>query len=357
MQAGLGNEHRPFGMPLANLTQHLEHRVLTDIGRFHHPEQQMGLRLAVANVLARIVGDFAQATGIEKAHHRRFGGKIVETGGTGARLETVADFGASLPVRARTIEVLPAWVLPISHSTGNGCRARASRKAASNFASSSTRMQQGSAQAAPVVGPVRVQCHSPNLSVNQPLRSSHEVFKCRHPGHGVQSADKKTPPLSCKEGAGSSVPERDRGWLPPLLATVVAWGRRRVVIVVLLPEAVARRTAPAIAIDHPLAAQRIAPSVLQEILERTAVATARTPPAATATIRSRRSRCPVPPALQARRRWARTSPATRAGRCNPDPPEPTAAACRAHALETPPPRSRPSPNNRPRRRSRNRRRR
>ena len=182
------------------------------------------MRPAVVNVLVWIVGDFAQATGIEKTHHRRFGGKIVETGGMGkvgnrCRFQRFRYRSG----RGRSRSCRPGSCRSASN-TGNGCRARAPRaRLRPTPHHRRARMQNGSAQAAPVVGPVRVQRHSPNLRSTNRFDHRTKSSRVAIPATTFNPHDKKRP-LSPRRARVQPVPERDRGWLPPFLATVVAWG-------------------------------------------------------------------------------------------------------------------------------------
>ena len=105
VQTGLCDDNRPVGVSAARLPENTQHRMLNRIRHLHRDQQEVRLPLTPGNVLRGVVARLSKSPRIEKS-----------------------------PVRAATIAVLPAPVLPRSHTTGAivCARLRASSGSAAN---------------------------------------------------------------------------------------------------------------------------------------------------------------------------------------------------------------------------------
>jgi len=91
MQAGLGNNDRPFRASFTQAAKHVVQSVLRNIGHADHSNDKLGLSLAKRNILLRLIGHLAQPLRIEKPDNRRLLGKVIKPGRPRTRLKPIPD--------------------------------------------------------------------------------------------------------------------------------------------------------------------------------------------------------------------------------------------------------------------------
>ena len=95
VQARLRNHYRPFGMAPLRPPNDIQDRLLLEIERLDHRQDQVRAALAEADILLGIVGDLAEAARVEEADDRRLSREIEHARGSRAGAKAAADLGAA----------------------------------------------------------------------------------------------------------------------------------------------------------------------------------------------------------------------------------------------------------------------